>query len=68
MDKSQNKNFIVIDNGVSIPITPSRIYHALFMKAKQNLIPEDNQLASFSLNVAETQLMAPIVKENYRIM
>ena len=64
MDKNQDKNFYGLSvRGYQYAITPSRIDHALFMEAKQNLYnPEDNPSGSFPLNVAETQLMAPILK------
>ena len=64
MDKNQDKNFYGLSvRGYQYAITPSRIDHALFMEAKQNFYnPEDNPSGSFPLNVAETQLMAPILK------
>ena len=64
MDKNQDKNFYGLSvRGYQYAINPSRIDHALFMEARQNLYnPEDNPLGSFPLNMAENQLMAPILK------
>ena len=64
MDKNQDKNLHSLSiRGYQYAITLSRIDNALFMEAKQNLYnPEDNPLGSFTLNMAENQLMAPILK------
>ena len=57
MDKNQDKNLHSLSiRGYQYAITLSRIDHALFMEAKQNLYnPEDNPLGSFTLNMAENQ-------------
>ena len=64
MDKNRDKNFHSLSRrACQLAISPTRIDRALFMEAKQNLYdPEDNPLGSFPLNMAENQLMAPIVK------
>ena len=65
MDKDQNKIFASLSfRGHHLATTPSRIDHALFMEAKQNLYDtEYNPSGSFPLNVAENQLMVPVIKE-----
>ncbi len=64
MDNKRIKKLLSLSTrGNHLATTPSRIDHALFMEAKQNLYdPEDNPSGSFPLNVAENQVMAPIIK------
>ena len=63
MNKKRIKKLLSLSTrGHHLATTPSRIDHALFMEAKQNLYdPEDNPSGSFPLNVAENQIMAPII-------
>ena len=64
MDEKRIKKLLSLSaRGHHLATTPSRIDHALFMEAKQNLYdPEDNPSGSFPLNVAENQVMAPVIK------
>ena len=64
MDEKRIKKLLSLSTrGHHLATTPSRIDHALFMEAKQNRYdPEDNLSGSFPLNVAENQVMAPVIK------